>query len=364
LIPDEYVSADPIPEATRSTVKRWWFPETEEDSLMTTTTTTSDAADHAGDVGVGVADDAGASATAADHGRHFGRQGLNDANGKGGGQGSYLLDPVYHLLAGHAPEFSFPCEEKEEENEATTAAMTSSSILERAMRQVVWQKERGDAVVRGGVGSASSSSSSDDARRLEFLKESSDQHKDSSSESSDLNNDLIDDLNEEEVSGMKVTELKSELRVRGLPLSGRKADLVHRLLESMAVAQKDLGRELEQEEQKEELYGNNDHSRSSDDNSSSSGDGSLVLEAVAAAAAALKPWSFLAVQGPPGTGKTTAGALVVADAVERGQRVVVTANSHKVLPCVMGGRCLLLLLLLLVGIPSSGVRRELRGGNS
>jgi uncharacterized protein len=41
--------------------------------------------------------------------------------------------------------------------------------------------------------------------------------------------------------------------------------------------------------------------------------------------------SYLAVQGPPGSGKTTAGAELIVDLVERGRRVGVTANSHKVI---------------------------------
>ena len=56
-----------------------------------------------------------------------------------------------------------------------------------------------------------------------------------------------------------------------------------------------------------------------------------VLDAAAAAAAALERSSYLAIQGPPGTGKTSAAALIIADAVGRGQRVAVTANSHKVI---------------------------------
>src|SRR5207248_7052521 len=37
----------------------------------------------------------------------------------------------------------------------------------------------------------------------------------------------------------------------------------------------------------------------------------------------------LAVQGPPGAGKTWTGAAVIVDAVRRGKRVGVTAQSHK-----------------------------------
>ena len=41
--------------------------------------------------------------------------------------------------------------------------------------------------------------------------------------------------------------------------------------------------------------------------------------------------SYLAIQGPPGTGKSTVGADMIVDLVERGSRVAVTANSHKVI---------------------------------
>ncbi len=40
--------------------------------------------------------------------------------------------------------------------------------------------------------------------------------------------------------------------------------------------------------------------------------------------------SYLAIQGPPGSGKSTAGAEIILELVESGQRVGVTANSHKV----------------------------------
>ena len=41
--------------------------------------------------------------------------------------------------------------------------------------------------------------------------------------------------------------------------------------------------------------------------------------------------SYLAVQGPPGSGKSTVGAQMVVDLVAAGQRIGVTANSHKVI---------------------------------
>ena len=41
--------------------------------------------------------------------------------------------------------------------------------------------------------------------------------------------------------------------------------------------------------------------------------------------------SYLAIQGPPGSGKSTVGARMIVDLVAGGQRVGVTANSHKVI---------------------------------
>ncbi|HET7340044.1 MAG TPA: TM0106 family RecB-like putative nuclease, partial [Methylomirabilota bacterium] len=41
--------------------------------------------------------------------------------------------------------------------------------------------------------------------------------------------------------------------------------------------------------------------------------------------------SYLFVQGPPGTGKTWTGARIIVDLIKRGQRVGVTATSHKVI---------------------------------
>src|SRR5438132_6009514 len=41
--------------------------------------------------------------------------------------------------------------------------------------------------------------------------------------------------------------------------------------------------------------------------------------------------SYLGIQGPPGSGKTTVGAEMILDLVKRGNRVGITANSHKVI---------------------------------
>src|SRR5436853_2665805 len=40
--------------------------------------------------------------------------------------------------------------------------------------------------------------------------------------------------------------------------------------------------------------------------------------------------SYLAIQGPPGSGKTTLDAELILDHVKLGNRVGITANSHKV----------------------------------
>ena len=49
--------------------------------------------------------------------------------------------------------------------------------------------------------------------------------------------------------------------------------------------------------------------------------------------------SVLPVQGPPGSGKTYAGAQMILDLLARGQRVGVTANSHKVISNLLGAVC-------------------------
>ena len=49
--------------------------------------------------------------------------------------------------------------------------------------------------------------------------------------------------------------------------------------------------------------------------------------------------SVLPVQGPPGSGKTYAGARMILDLLARGQRVGVTANSHKVISNLLGEVC-------------------------
>ncbi len=45
--------------------------------------------------------------------------------------------------------------------------------------------------------------------------------------------------------------------------------------------------------------------------------------------------SYLAIQGPPGSGKSTVGAQMIVDLVANGQRVGVTANSHKVIGALL-----------------------------
>ena len=49
--------------------------------------------------------------------------------------------------------------------------------------------------------------------------------------------------------------------------------------------------------------------------------------------------SVLPVQGPPGSGKTYAGAQMILDLLAHGQRVGVTANSHKVISNLLGAVC-------------------------
>jgi predicted RecB family nuclease len=41
--------------------------------------------------------------------------------------------------------------------------------------------------------------------------------------------------------------------------------------------------------------------------------------------------TYLAIQGPPGSGKTTIGAEIILELVKRGNRIGITANSHKVI---------------------------------
>ena len=45
--------------------------------------------------------------------------------------------------------------------------------------------------------------------------------------------------------------------------------------------------------------------------------------------------SYLAIQGPPGSGKSSVGAEMIVDLVERGWRIGVTANSHKVIGALL-----------------------------
>ena len=46
--------------------------------------------------------------------------------------------------------------------------------------------------------------------------------------------------------------------------------------------------------------------------------------------------SYLAIQGPPGSGKSTVGADMIVDLVEQGEKIGVTANSHKVIGELLG----------------------------
>src|SRR5205823_11141510 len=41
--------------------------------------------------------------------------------------------------------------------------------------------------------------------------------------------------------------------------------------------------------------------------------------------------TYLAIQGPPGSGKTTIGAEIILELVKDGNRIGITANSHKVI---------------------------------
>ncbi len=59
------------------------------------------------------------------------------------------------------------------------------------------------------------------------------------------------------------------------------------------------------------------------------------VEAAVAAAVALEA-SYLAIQGPPGSGKTYIGARIAIALAERGLKVGVTANSHKVIGHLLG----------------------------
>ena len=66
--------------------------------------------------------------------------------------------------------------------------------------------------------------------------------------------------------------------------------------------------------------------------------GETPLDAVRRSAPLLER-SVLPVQGPPGSGKTYAGARMVLDLLARGQRVGVTANSHKVISNLLRAVC-------------------------
>ena len=66
--------------------------------------------------------------------------------------------------------------------------------------------------------------------------------------------------------------------------------------------------------------------------------GETPLEAVRRVARQLDR-SILPVQGPPGSGKTHTGAQAILDLLADGQRVGVTANSHKVISNLLGAVC-------------------------
>ena len=68
------------------------------------------------------------------------------------------------------------------------------------------------------------------------------------------------------------------------------------------------------------------------------GEGETPLDAVLRIAPRLDR-SVLPVQGPPGSGKTHTGARMILDLLARGQRVGVTANSHKVISNLLGAVC-------------------------
>ena len=68
------------------------------------------------------------------------------------------------------------------------------------------------------------------------------------------------------------------------------------------------------------------------------GAGETPLDAVLRIAPRLDR-SVLPVQGPPGSGKTYTGAQMILDLLARGQRVGVTANSHKVISNLLGAVC-------------------------
>ena len=68
------------------------------------------------------------------------------------------------------------------------------------------------------------------------------------------------------------------------------------------------------------------------------GEGETPLDAVLRIAPRLDR-SVLPVQGPPGSGKTHTGARMILDLLARGQRVGVTANSHRVISNLLGAVC-------------------------